>query len=162
MYSGYSEYSGSNSEFWHFIFSYLPYRCVFLFWRRQKLYDVTSPKAIRIFSILLIHFENYYKLLIYPDSNFLQNPSAILLSWALSICGTDYSKRLNFKTHTKNILFSRRIKITGVGNATWHIGAPDNRGTWFSHLPKTWQSIYLSSFVTIRDHLRLFAVFGDC
>ena len=32
-----------------------------------------------------------------------------------------------------------------------------NRGTWFSHLPKTWQSMYISIFVTIRDYSSLFA-----
>ena len=37
------------------------------------------------------------------------------------------------------------------------MGAPDNRGTWFSHLPKTWQSMYIPIFVTIRDYSSLFA-----
>ena len=36
-------------------------------------------------------------------------------------------------------------------------GRLTNRGTWFSHLPKTWQSMYIPIFVTIRDYSSLFA-----
>ena len=36
-------------------------------------------------------------------------------------------------------------------------GRLTNRGTCFSHLPKTWQSMYKSIFVTVRDYSSLFA-----
>ena len=38
-------------------------------------------------------------------------------------------------------------------------GRLTNRGSCFSHLPKTWQSMYISIFVTIRDYSSLFATF---
>ena len=61
-------------------------------------------------------------------------------------CLVLYNKRPNQVTRRPELVTRHDI---------W--GRLTNRGTWFSHLPKTWQSMYISIFVTIRDYSSLFA-----